>query len=107
MGTMDSLISAIGSNPTIQAGAISEAVNVVLGFRPQIVQGNGYAEIIFTPAQEEVVVSFLSRQLTKAPGPVRIRLQGVAIKTFLKNYWFVLMGPFIGGFLTGRRSKRK
>lgn len=120
---VESLISSALSDPNVQAKAVASAISIVMGFTPSVVSGNGYAEIVFTPAQEDLVVAYLNRLLGSSPAPaqlpgnapvtpsvsskIRINIKMILIRVFLKNYWYVLAGPFMGGFLTGRRTAKR
>ena len=118
---VESFLSSVVGDPNVQARAVAAAINVVMGFTPSIVSGNGYAEIVFTPEQEDIAVAYLNRLIGTGPAPasggvpatsstaskVRINIKMIMVRVFLKNYWYVLAGPFMGGFLTGRRTAKR
>lgn len=104
---IQSVTTTIAGDPTVQAKAVATAISVVLGFSPSVVTRQGYAEVMFTPSQEDAIVAYLNALLSSSPGKVRMDIKMISIRVFLKNFWFVLAGPFMGGFITGRRSVRR
>jgi hypothetical protein len=118
---VDTLFSSVLNDPNVQAKAAAAAIGAVMGFTPAVNNGNGYSEIVFTPAQEDAVVAYLNSMISGSSTPagtpstststgvsakVRINVKMILLRVFLKNYWYVLAGPFVGGFLTGRRTAK-
>lgn len=87
------------------ANALALAVSPITGSVPRVVNYGSYYEIEFTPAQEERLSAWILLQLNKEPGPVRVDVDGVALRVVTRKYWPYIAGAVGAGFVLGYAMK--
>lgn len=98
--------SVFGGLPaTATAQGLAAAFMPITGSKPAVTNYGDYAEITFTPDQEERLAAWILMQLNKEPGPVRVDLGGVALKVVTRKYWPYAVGILGLGLAAGYAIK--
>lgn len=96
-----------GLAPAATAQGLAAALTPIAGSKPQVNIFGDYAEIVFSPEQEDRITEWILTQLRREPGPVRMDAAGIATKVLARQYWPYVLGVSAAGFALGYLVTKK